>query len=169
MVSLNEKGSQSLWWILVWGRGGGWRWTNCGQPECSASPVDPGYRNIGSHVFPNPQGSLQIRRWLFTYSEIVDKDVDIVFQNQPNFWSFRKITELSFFKNEQKKTTTNDLKSFQRSWKNYRFFTDIFSSKLLGKRSFYWKNNFTEISFSEKTNEIDENWLIILRTNKINF
>ena len=45
----------------------------------------------------------------------------------------------------------------------YNFENEFFDWK---KRSFNWTNDFTERSFSEKTNEININWTIILRTIK---
>ena len=62
---------------------------------------------------------------------------------------------------------------------NHSFFTERtnFSNKYLKKlwffswkktKQFYSKNNFTEGSFSEKINEIDEKLMIILRRNEIN-
>lgn len=73
---------------------------------------------------------------------------------------------------------TNDLKSFERTWKkdsfspnernfqkiskNDRSFTEraIFRGKnYLKTIIFYWTNDFIERSFSEKMNEINEEWV----------
>ena len=74
---------------------------------------------------------------------------------------------------------TNFPKDFEKRWsfsllnerileqqKKTVFFTE--RTILLNER-LHWTNDFTERSFNEKTNEIDEKWTIILRTNEIIF
>ena len=84
----------------------------------------------------------------------------IVFASKWYFWERKKyfVKDGAVQKNAQR---ANDLDPSEKL-KNYRFLAER------TKLGFYWKNDFTERSFSSKKKEIDEKWMIILRTNIIN-
>ena len=98
----------------------------------------------------------------------------IVFANMWYFWERKKyfVKDGVVQKNAQR---ANDLDPSEK-WKNYRFLAERTKLGINFKKTivyfmnkgFYWKNDFTERPFSLKKKEIDEKWMIILRTNVIN-